>query len=64
MILRASPIGCRTMEIDNNTAQMHKPLSKIEENPCKIDARKSNVKHTQNDANIEPTWRSQFIEHN
>ena len=31
-------------------------LAKLMTNPCKIDARTSNVKNMENDANMEPEW--------
>ena len=30
-------------------------------NPCRIDARKSNAKNMENDANMAPKWRSKSI---
>ena len=33
-------------------------LAKWITNPCKIDARKSDAKNMENDANMDPKWRS------
>jgi len=38
-----------------------KILKQMMTNPCKIDARKSNAKNMENDANMEPKWRSTSI---
>ena len=38
-----------------------KIIAKLMTNPCKIDARKSNAKNIENDANMVPKWRSTSI---
>ena len=38
-----------------------KLIAKLMTNPCKIDARKTNAKNIENDANMEPKWRSNSI---
>jgi hypothetical protein len=38
-----------------------KTLPQLMTNPCRIDARKSNAKNMENDANMAPKWRSKSI---
>ena len=63
VLLRVSPIRCRTTGINRNTSKniLLFLFAKLMKTPCRIDARKSNAKNIENDANMEPKWRSNSI---
>ena len=53
------------MQDDGNQQKYFKKhieiLAKLMKNPCRIDSRNSHAKNMENDANMEPKWKSESL---